>query len=170
MVLINKQRVLQEVENVPVLCSSCGQHTELLAPNDTVRSALIEASYIRSFEQEIALMYRAQKLFEGFPTSRHPIKINHLYAHSSSERLNVHSDREFAKALADDPELNIFLRQSSFLLPVRLAAITEARESWDKQLDDTVIQCAACNRGHYLIEPGLFDHLVNGSWELAHHP
>ena len=159
MVLIDKQRALQEVENVPVLCSSCGQHTELLAPNDTVRSALIEASYIRSFEQEIALMLRAQKLFEGFPASRHPIKIDHLYASSSSERFDVHSDRAFTKALADDPELNIFLRQGSFLLPVRLAAITKARESWDKQLDDTAIQCAACNRGHYLIEPGLFDHL-----------
>jgi hypothetical protein len=169
MVLVDKRAALQEIDNVPVVCNTCGQQAELQSPDDTVRDALVEASYIRSVQEEIILLHRTQTLFERFPKSRHPIRIHHLYV-KQTKRLHTHSDAEFAKALADDPELKVFLTQNSFLLPARLAAITQACESWEKRLDSTAIQCAECGRGHYLIEPDLFNLLLNSSWELAHHP
>ena len=136
MVLVDKRAALQEIENIPVVCHTCEDRVELQSPNDTVRDALVQASYIRSFQKEITLLQRTQALFDRFPGSRHPIKINHLYS-KSSDRLDVSPDAEFAEALANDPELSVFLKKSGFLLPARLAGITEACVRWKAELDDT---------------------------------
>lgn len=168
MVLVDKRAALQEIEKIPIVCHICEEHVELQSPNDTVRDSLIQASYIRAFQEEIVLLQRTQALFDRFPGSRHPKKIHHLYV-KQSERLDVCPDAEFAEALVNDPELSVFL-QGGFLLPARLASITEACSRWEAELDDAPIRCAACTQGHYLIDAELFDNLINGSQELARHP
>ncbi len=168
MVLVDKRAALQEIENIPVVCHICEEHVELQSPNDTVRDALVQASYIRLFQVEIVLLQRTQALFDRFPGSRHPKKIYHLFVRQS-ERLDVFPDAEFAEALGNDPELSVLL-QSGFLLPARLAFITEACRRWESELDDAPIRCVTCAQGHYLIDADLFDHLINERQYLARHP
>ena len=162
----NPRGALQTLENVPVICSHCGTERELLSPNDAIRDALVDASYVRDFQQELALLKRTQVLFERFPKSCHPIKINHEYIKGDKQTPHrakgnlLEEDAGFLQALSEDAELNEFLKRSGFLLPARLNFVSEAYMNWQKQLDDSKIKCEACDNGHYVIEEELFKQLV----------
>jgi len=159
MAFVNKWAALQELENVPVSCSTCGVQTELHSPDEAVRHALHDASYIQSFKKEIVLLQRTQALFDRFPESRHPIKVNHEHV-EKAERTQVQADTDFDRALADDAELRHFLMRSSFLLPARLAGVSKACDEWQQRLDDSLIRCNACQYGHYVIDAALFERLM----------
>ena len=157
MTFVNKWAALLELESIPISCYSCGAKIELHSPTETMLHALHDASYIQSFKKEITLLQRTQALFERFPNSRHPTKINHEYL--KAERSQVLADIEFDRALTDDPELSQFLK-SGFWLPARLNGVSKACIEWQERLDDSEIRCVACKNGHYVIDAALFEQLA----------
>ena len=157
MVVIEKEFAIRQVSSIPILCDHCGQENTLLDPTDQVCDALVSASYIHEFQQELALLKRTQALFDRFPDSRHHSKLAKEYL---AQRPKAQPDPEFEKDLSEDTDLKAFLRTTGFWLPARLNGVQESLIQWQKELDHHSIQCSSCHKGHYRVEPGFFERLM----------
>ena len=158
MVLIEKGLAIRQVESIPILCGHCGQESTFGQPIEEVCDALVTASYIYQFQQELALLQRTQVLFNCFPNSRHQEKLAKEYV--TSKRPRPQPDPRFEIALDKDTELKDFLRAHGFWLPARLKVVQESLVRWQEELDHKAIQCASCSEGCYHVEPDFFDRLV----------
>ena len=157
MVVIEKEFAIRQVSSVPILCDGCGQEDILINPSDQICDALVGASYIYEFQQELALLQRTQALFDRFPDSRHRIKLTREYL---DEHPRPEPDLEFEMALNKAADLKEFLRTNGFWLPARLNGVQESLIRWQKELDRDSIQCSSCHEGCYRIEPKFFERLM----------
>lgn len=158
MVLFEKELAIREVESIPIICDYCGKESTLEQPPRQICDALVNASYIYDFQQELTLLKRTQALFNRFPDSCHYKKLGKEYL--DSERPKSQPDLEFEKALNEDTELKSFLGTHGFWLPARLKGVQASLSRWQEELDREAIRCALCNKGHSRVEPDFFDRLI----------
>jgi hypothetical protein len=142
------------------VCGSCGHQAVFREHNTLIDNALIDASTLHHVYLELALLERAAALFARFPESRYALKVNKeqlqpkLFPRTSK-------DPEFEAALANDPELSLFLRRSIFHLPSRHRSVTQLIALLEES-DFSEIHCPVCTIGVFRFPDGFLYNDRNG--------
>jgi len=145
---------------LPLVCAFCGCQTEIWSPSDQQLGDLIDASYLISLQRELLRLQRTQVLFDRFPASRHPVKVDKFYAGNSRDQ-DTEEDADFEAALQSDPELMEFLRpasgERSFYLPARLSWVTQRVAYLKNAVAQSSIRCGSCQEGFLRIKHSWFE-------------
>jgi hypothetical protein len=128
---------------VTVRCADCGADQVLTDPSPDELDRLNAATDYEELRQERTMLLRARALFDRFPSSRDPVLLSVL---EPAPPEGTH-DPEFTAALAEDPELEMFLAHRSFLLPARLAGVEKAFRAMEPRVGHGGRACHACGTG-----------------------
>lgn len=142
-------QVFKDCARIPLVCNACGWQTERDTPPFEDLKSYEVVRQLRAVPSELSLLQRIKMLFDRFPESRHPARVDklHIRLPDGSED---ESDPQFEAAMREDPEVAECLCPSvgitSFYLPARLKYISETVSSLEERLPDLpVTHCPSCN-------------------------
>jgi hypothetical protein len=148
---------------LPVYCPSCGYSDNLHRPDRWLRHAVLERTVLDELKEELALLNRAERLFERFPEGHQLIEtsIDRLLSGRWPSVKEI-GNPALVEALDADPELKQFLESRMFSLPGRGEYVQGQVEEIEKDArEDPVFQaaCPACQRDALRLERTFYDGL-----------
>ncbi len=151
----------KRLDEFPVYCLTCGYTATVKPPSEAAICGIVERSHEIEWNHEREMLRRLDTLVRRFPNSLHRDKVrvtthkagpNNQYYHVLDSRplksqpiitRRIELDAEFDAALDADPELQEWMKHSSFLLYMRMSMFEEAADYSERyQIDE--LKCPDC--------------------------